>query len=63
MRRRLTDVCLRLRQDMRSAVGAVILLMLAPVLSGCFGGDDVAPKEPDSVFDALCPDGIARNVW
>ena len=23
----------------------------------------MAPEEPDSVFDTLCPDGIARNVW
>ena len=23
----------------------------------------MVPEEPDSVFDTLCPDGIARNVW
>ena len=39
------------------------MLLLASILLGCFGGDDAAPEEPDSVFDTLCPDGIARNVW
>ena len=23
----------------------------------------MVPEEPDGVFDTLCPDGIARNVW
>ena len=48
---------------MRTIAVALVMLLLASVLSGCFGGDDVAPEEPDSVFDTLCPDGIARNVW
>ena len=30
---------------MRSAVGAVVLLILAPMLSGCFGGDEVIEEE------------------
>ena len=27
------------------------MLFLASTLSGCFGGDDMVPEEPDSVFD------------
>ena len=48
---------------MRTIAVALVMLLLASALSGCFGGDDMVPEEPDSVFDTLCPDGIARNVW
>ena len=48
---------------MRTIAVALVMLFLASALSGCFGGDDMVPEEPDSVFDTLCPDGIARNVW
>ena len=49
---------------MRSAVGAVILLILAPMLSGCFGGDEVIEEEVEMFnFDDLCPEGIANNTW
>ena len=49
---------------MRSAVGAVILLILAPMLSGCFGGDEVIEEEVEMFnFDELCPEGIANNTW
>ena len=48
---------------MRSAAAAVVLLMLAPMLSGCFGGGEDSLDEPETVFDTLCPEGIASNVW
>ena len=48
---------------MRTGVLALVVLLLAPVLSGCFGGGEAAPEELDSVFDGLCPDGVPRNVW
>jgi hypothetical protein len=48
---------------MRSATAAVVLLMLAPMLSGCFGGGEESLDEPENVFDTLCPEGIASNVW
>ncbi|MAJ18333.1 MAG: hypothetical protein CMA06_00645 [Euryarchaeota archaeon] len=48
---------------MRSATAAVVLLMLAPMLSGCFGGGEEPLEEPENVFDTLCPEGIASNVW
>ena len=48
---------------MRTIAVALVMLLLASVLSGCFGGDDATPEESDNVFDTLCPDGIARNVW
>ena len=40
---------------MRSAAAAVVLLMLVPMLSGCFGGGDEPLDEPESVFETLCP--------
>ncbi len=48
---------------MRTKAIALVVMFLASALSGCFGGDDMAPEEPDGVFDTLCPDGIARHVW
>ncbi|GIS49582.1 MAG: hypothetical protein Ct9H90mP23_2540 [Methanobacteriota archaeon] len=48
---------------MRTIAVALVMLLLASALSGCFGGNDAVPEEPDGVFDTLCPDGIARNVW
>ena len=47
---------------MRSATAAVVLLMLAPMLTGCFGGGEEPLDEPENVFDTLCPEGIASNV-
>ena len=52
-----------LRMDMRAIAGCVILLMLAPMISGCFAGNTVEEIKESSPFDNLCPDGIANNTW
>jgi len=52
-----------LRMDMRAIAGCMILLMLAPMISGCFAGNTVEEKKESSPFDNLCPDGIANNTW
>ena len=41
----------------------MILLMLAPMISGCFAGNTVEEIKENSPFDNLCPDGIANNTW
>ena len=41
----------------------MILLMLAPMISGCFAGNTVEEIKESSPFDNLCPDGIANNTW
>ena len=41
----------------------MILLMLAPMISGCFAGNTVEEIIESSPFDNLCPDGIANNTW
>ena len=48
---------------MRAIAGCMILLMLAPMISGCFAGDTVEEIKESSPFDNLCPDGIANNTW
>ena len=52
-----------LRMDMRAIAGCMILLMLAPMISGCFAGNTVEEIKESSPFDNLCPDGIANNTW
>ena len=52
-----------LRMDMRAIAGCMILLMLAPMVSGCFAGNTVEEIKESSPFDNLCPDGIANNTW
>jgi hypothetical protein len=52
-----------LRIDMRVIAGCMILLMLAPMISGCFAGNTVEEIKESSPFDNLCPDGIANNTW
>ena len=52
-----------LRMDMRAIAGCMILLMLAPMISGCFAGNTVEEIKENSPFDNLCPDGIANNTW
>ena len=52
-----------LRMDMRAIAGCMILLMLAPMISGCFAGNTVEEIKKSSPFDNLCPDGIANNTW
>ena len=49
--------------DMRAIAGCMILLMLAPMISGCFAGNTVEEIKESSPFDNLCPDGIANNTW
>lgn len=41
----------------------MILLMLAPMISGCFAGNTVEEIKESSPFDNLCPDGISNNTW
>ena len=41
----------------------MILLMLAPMISGCFAGNTVEEIKESSPFDNLCPDGMANNTW
>ena len=41
----------------------MILLMFAPMISGCFSGNTVEEIKESSPFDNLCPDGIANNTW
>ncbi|MGB1486271.1 MAG: sialidase family protein [Candidatus Thalassarchaeaceae archaeon] len=48
---------------MRAIAGCMILLMLAPMISGCFAGNTVEEIKESSPFDNLCPDGIANNTW
>jgi len=52
-----------LRMDMRAIAGCMILLMLAPMISGCFAGNTVEEIKESSPFDNLCPDGISNNTW
>ena len=52
-----------LRMDMRAIAGCMILLMLAPMISGCFAGNTVEEIKESSPFDNLCPDGMANNTW
>ena len=52
-----------LRIDMRVIAGCMILLMLAPMISGCFAGNTVEEIKESSPFDNLCPDGMANNTW
>ena len=52
-----------LRMDMRAIAGCMILLMLAPMISGCFAGNTVEEIKESSPFDNLCPDGITNNTW
>ena len=52
-----------LRMDMRVIAGCMILLMLAPMISGCFAGNTVEEIKESSPFDNLCPDGMANNTW
>ena len=52
-----------LRMDMRAIAGCMIILMLAPMISGCFAGNTVEEIKESSPFDNLCPDGIANNTW
>ena len=52
-----------LRMDMRAIAGCMILLMFAPMISGCFSGNTVEEIKESSPFDNLCPDGIANNTW
>ena len=52
-----------LRMYMRAIAGCMILLMLAPMISGCFAGNTVEEIKESSPFDNLCPDGIANNTW
>ncbi|SVB89865.1 uncharacterized protein METZ01_LOCUS242719, partial [marine metagenome] len=40
----------------------LVLLMISAPLGGCFGEEDVVVEEK-SVFEELCPDGIANNTW
>ena len=48
---------------MRAIAGCIVLLFLAPMISGCFAGDSVEETKEDSPFDNLCPNGIANNTW
>ena len=48
---------------MRAIAGCMILLFLAPMISGCFAGDTVEEIKENSPFDDLCPNGIANNTW
>ena len=48
---------------MRAIAGCMILLFLAPMISGCFAGDKVEQVKEISPFDDLCPDGVANNTW
>lgn len=48
---------------MRAIAGCMILLMLAPMISGCFAGNTVEEIKESSPFDNLCPDGISNNTW
>ena len=48
---------------MRVIAGCMILLMLAPMISGCFAGNTVEEIKESSPFDNLCPDGMANNTW
>ena len=48
---------------MRAIAGCMIILMLAPMISGCFAGNTVEEIKESSPFDNLCPDGIANNTW
>ena len=41
---------------------SVILMVSAP-LGGCFGGEESGPIKEESVFNGLCPQGIANNTW
>ena len=44
---------------MRAIAGCMILLFLAPMISGCFAGDTVEEIKENNPFDNLCPNGIA----
>jgi len=48
---------------MRAIAGCMILLFLAPMISGCFAGDTVEEIKENNPFDNLCPNGIANNTW
>ena len=48
---------------MRAIAGCMVLLFLAPMISGCFAGDSIEEMKEDSPFDNLCPNGIANNTW
>ena len=52
-----------LRGFVRTIAGCLVLLLLAPMISGCFAGNAVEEIKENSPFDNLCPNGIANNTW
>lgn len=52
-----------LRVFVRTIAGCLVLLLLAPMISGCFAGNAVEEIKENSPFDNLCPNGIANNTW
>jgi len=51
------------RKNMRTIAAAMVLLILAPIISGCFAGEVIQSIKGDGPFDEICPEGIANNTW